>query len=71
MIVVLYSEFFERNGVTTPLSFVCGKIHLLLHKGGVLKTKTHQQTKIQNKCSIFCSETIDFKMFIYYTIKQK
>ncbi len=40
-------------------------------QGGVLMTKTHQQTKIQNKCSIFCSKAIDFKMFIYYTIKQK
>ena len=45
--------------------------HIPLRKEGVLMTKTHQQTKIQNKCSIFCSETIDFKMFIYYTIKQK
>ena len=45
--------------------------HISLREGGVLMTKMHQQTKTQNKCSIFCSKAIDFKIFIYYTIKQK
>lgn len=72
MNVILYSDFFERNGSHNPSVFCLQQNPASFTQGRLnAMTKTHQRTKIQNKCSIFYSKAIDFKMFIYYTIKQK
>lgn len=72
MIVILYSDFFERNSGHVSFAFCLQQNPHPFTQGRLnAMTKTHQQTKIQNKCSIFYSKAIDFKMFIYYTIKQK